>query len=88
MEGDRMKYIYSKYYEYKLNDFQKETAKGRIKMMMDLAKGIEFMVENKLLHRDIKPGNICLTNKKKVKLIDFGSACLCYGNEHLNQILG
>jgi serine/threonine protein kinase len=38
------------------------------------------MVDNKMLHRDLKPANIRLTNKKKVKIIDFGSACLSHGN--------
>lgn len=32
-------------------------------------------------------GNIRMLNKRKVKIIDFGSACLCSGGEGKNQIL-
>lgn len=55
--------------------------------MLDLIEGIECLSDNKILHRDIKPGNIRLTKKFKVKIIDFGSACLAYGSEKINELL-
>ncbi|ELP86826.1 protein serine/threonine kinase, putative [Entamoeba invadens IP1] len=51
----------------------------RIKMILDSAKGITYLHENGILHRDIKPDNILvfsfdLNERVIAKLTDFGSA--------------
>ncbi|ELP92846.1 protein serine/threonine kinase, putative [Entamoeba invadens IP1] len=53
--------------------------KMRVKMMLDSAKGMLYLHQNGILHRDIKPDNflVCsISEKDKVnaKLTDFGSA--------------
>ena len=51
----------------------------KIKLLLDAAKGIHYLHENGILHRDIKPDNILVISlednvKTNAKLTDFGSA--------------
>lgn len=45
-----------------------------VKITISVAQALTVIHERKILHRDISPDNIFLTNDHKVKLIDFGSA--------------
>lgn len=48
-----------------------EMAKSYI---LDAARGLEYLHKNKMMHRDIKPGNILVFPGGIAKLIDFGLA--------------
>lgn len=48
--------------------------KKRLNIFVQICKAIQFIHNNKVLHRDIKPGNIMIANDLTVKLTDFGLA--------------
>lgn len=50
------------------------TFKKRLHIFVQICKAIQFIHKHKVLHRDIKPGNIMITDNLDVKLTDFGLA--------------
>ena len=44
------------------------------KYMKQLALGLEYLLNKNILHRDLKPQNILLTNEYNIKITDFGFA--------------
>lgn len=62
----------------------------RIKnILLQLCEGLSFLHKKDIVHQDIKPGNIILTNDDVVKLIDFDVArTFKYGQDFNTQYLG
>lgn len=53
----------------------------RLGLFMTLCEAVSYAHETLILHRDIKPGNILITEKGGLKLIDFGVAGLLAGTD-------
>lgn len=77
--GDNYTYIVMEYIEGKtleqiLKDHGKLSVKSSVKVALEVCKVLEVATTIGMVHQDIKPGNIMITNKGEVKLADFGLA--------------
>ncbi|KAL7139557.1 hypothetical protein ABFS83_09G060700 [Erythranthe nasuta] len=85
-------YIVMEYFERDLNTYIKSKKKdesfiinpSEVKCLMkQLLEGVEFLHSNKLMHRDLKPGNILVNKDEKgmlnLKICDFGM-CRSFGS--------
>ncbi len=50
------------------------TPSRMVNLLAQMARGLDFAHEHKVVHRDIKPGNIMVLPGDRVKLMDFGIA--------------
>jgi serine/threonine protein kinase len=72
-----------------LTDLQRLTSERAIQIFMQICDGVGYAHQIGLIHRDLKPGNIMLTNAgepdEQVKIIDFGIAKLLSGQGDVTQ---
>lgn len=61
-----------------------------IEMMRQVGEGLQKAHRNDVIHRDVKPGNLMLTNDGIVKILDFGLARVGNNSELTNsgQLIG
>nr|KAJ0186028.1 hypothetical protein LSAT_V11C900473290 [Lactuca sativa] len=45
-----------------------------IRFAIDIAKGLSYLHSQKVIHRDVKPGNMLIDKKQTIKLADFGES--------------
>jgi serine/threonine protein kinase len=56
-----------------------------LRLGREIAEGLAAAHERGLLHRDIKPDNIWLDSRGRVKILDFGLARSCHAEKNLTQ---
>lgn len=69
-----MEYIQGKDLEAVLNEGVILSSKQALANLKVLVSAVKLLHENHIAHRDIKPGNIMITEDKKTKLIDFNTS--------------
>lgn len=62
--------------------------KEAISIAIQVARGIEAAHHNNIVHRDIKPQNIMISNEGKVKVTDFGIARAATSNTIHSDVMG
>ena len=62
--------------------------KETISIAIQVGRGIEAAHKNKIVHRDIKPQNIMISNDGKVKVTDFGIARAASNNTIHSDVMG
>jgi tetratricopeptide (TPR) repeat protein len=64
------------------------TARDCARLGIQIAKGLQYAHENRIIHRDIKTGNLFFTNDKKVKIMDFGLAKMVQQVSRESTVIG
>jgi formylglycine-generating enzyme required for sulfatase activity len=81
-DGEIVKFLIMEYVEgetlaHRLAREGKLTEQETRRIGIEICKGLEHAHEKKLVHRDLKPGNILLGKDGSIKIADFGIARLC-----------
>jgi len=64
-----------------INEMGKIPVKETVGIIFDVCRGLQYAHEKGIVHQDIKPGNIFVTEEGVSKVLDFGLAAPC-GLEH------
>ncbi len=57
-------------------------------LALQVAAGLHYAQQNKIIHRDIKPSNLFITKEKVVKIMDFGLAKMVEEVRRASTVIG
>ncbi|HZH33826.1 MAG TPA: protein kinase, partial [Pyrinomonadaceae bacterium] len=87
---DGLPYFVMEYVEGKpINQFCEQnnlTLAEKLRLIEKVCQAVAYAHKKQIVHRDIKPGNILVTNEGEVKLLDFGIAKIL-NPEHSNETI-
>ena len=76
VDGDDL-YKYSKKNRFKVSEIKN--------LVLQIAKGLQFLHKNNILHNDLKLDNIMLDNNSVIKIIDFDLSRVCEEGEFISS---
>ncbi len=71
--------------DHRLGDRDPLTFREKLDVLLQMAQGLGFAHAQGITHRDIKPGNIRITDEARVKIMDFGIAKIASAESQLTQ---
>ena len=71
-----MEYLTGQDLAARMTDPQRMSLRRKLEVAAEICEGLEYAHAHGVVHRDIKPGNIFLTDSGTVKIVDFGLARL------------
>ena len=80
-----MEYVEGSDLSARLKQGERPTQRQSLDWVTQAARGLAAAGEHGIVHRDIKPGNMMLTKKSMLKLMDFGLVKLASEGHHLTQ---
>jgi serine/threonine protein kinase len=84
-----MEYVRGTNLKLMLQGDQPMTLKGALDILSQVGEALDYAHANRVIHRDVKPANILITNEHRVKITDFGIARLESSNlTQEGQLLG
>ena len=84
-----LKAIYYPHYGQSLYTLHNDLSEQeKLYIVLQVARTVELLTLNDIIHGDISPGNILVDNNGNVTIIDFEFAFMCKGNDPITNFIG